>query len=119
MIALALALVMLSSSAYGTERQTQETQQLTGLASWYSAAPNTAAAGPAVRVYLDHDYMGARLRVCLYGTRKCRVVRISDTCLCRPPYVAQRRAIDLDAQTFAYLAPLSRGIVKVTITEVR
>lgn len=128
MIAFALALVMLSSSAYGSvlhpggtegpngeERQTQETQQLTGLASWYSAAPNTAAAGPAVRVFLNHDYMGARLRVCLYGTARCVTTTIRDVCLCRPPFVSSRRAIDLSDDDFARLAPLGRGVVKVTI----
>jgi rare lipoprotein A (peptidoglycan hydrolase) len=87
----------------------------TGTASWYcghgSACHHSypgglyAAAGPALRV---GNWRGRTVEVHL-GARSVRV-RLIDWCAC------PRRVIDLYSDAFVRLAPLSRGVLKVSVT---
>ena len=86
-----------------------------GTASWYcghgSACPRGypgglyAAAGPALRV---GDWRGRYVVVAAMGQRVR--VRLVDWCAC------PSRALDLFADAFSRLAPLSRGLVKVKVS---
>lgn len=78
---------------------------LTGTASWYGANGLIAAAGPALRV---GDWRGSRVRVAFEG--RSVTVTLSDFCQCYGS-----RLIDLSDDAFARLAPLSRGLIRVTI----
>jgi hypothetical protein len=83
---------------------------LSGRASWYRAPAGTAAAGPALRRALG-DWRGSRVQVC---ASRCVVVSLTDWCQC---YRGEdrERLIDLSDDAFARLAPLSRGLVRVTV----
>jgi rare lipoprotein A (peptidoglycan hydrolase) len=71
-----------------------------GLASWYDAAPRTTA---------SRDYpRGTRLQVCRGAA--CVLVTVADF----GPELWTGRSLDLSADSFAELAPLSRGVVDVT-----
>lgn len=83
---------------------------LSGRASWYRYVPGGAAAGPLLREWLGPKWRGMHVQVCAAST--CVTVKLSDWCLCTG---SPRRVIDLDSRSFAQLAPLSRGIVAVTI----
>lgn len=78
---------------------------MSGTASWYRWHVGEAAAGPALR---RGDWRGRIVTVC---AARCIRVRLTDWCQC---YGA--RLIDLDARSFAQLAPLSAGLVRVQIT---
>jgi rare lipoprotein A (peptidoglycan hydrolase) len=69
-----------------------------------------AAAGPALRGYLGRHWRGTLVSVC---SGRCVVVRLSDWCLCTGN---GGRLIDLSDDAFAQLAPLSRGVIRVSIT---
>lgn len=77
----------------------------TGDASYYDWRPGEAAAGPALRV---GAWRGRLVTVC---ASSCVQVRLTDFCGC-----PGGRVIDLDDASFAQLAPLSRGLVRVTVT---
>jgi len=79
---------------------------LTGTASWYGASGLIAAAGPALRV---GDWRGSRVTVT--GNGRSVTVTLSDWCQCYGS-----RLIDLSDDAFARLAPLSRGLLKVTVS---
>ena len=81
-----------------------------GRATWYPASGMIAAAGPALRHYLGRHWRGTLVDVCSGG--RCVVVRVSDWCACRG---SGGRLIDLSADAFAQLAPLSRGVIPVEI----
>ncbi len=81
---------------------------LAGTASWYPADGMIAAAGPALR---HGDWRGSQVRVSANG--RSVVVTLSDWCQCYGS-----RAIDLSDDAFARLAPLSRGVLHVTITPI-
>lgn len=81
---------------------------LEGTASWYRWRPGEAAAGPALRAALGPRWRGQQVRVCA-GVR-CATVRLTDYCGCYGT-----RLVDLDAATFAQLAPLSRGLIRVEV----
>jgi hypothetical protein len=89
---------------------------LTGTASWYDARPGTAAAGPALRRALGPGYLGTTVAVC-HGSstaQACVKVRLVTSCQCYRGE-ARERLIDLSKSDFAQLAPLSKGLVKVTV----
>lgn len=88
---------------------------LAGVATWFDGYPGTAAAGPALRRWLGPDWRGTRLAVSAPGCG-CPpvIVVLSDFCRCDPPN-GHERLIDLDDQSFAALAPLSRGVLKVIV----
>jgi hypothetical protein len=64
-----------------------------------------AAAGPRLRAFLGH-WRGQSVTVC---AATCIRVILDDWCAC------PHRLIDLSAQAFARLAPLSRGILAVSV----
>jgi hypothetical protein len=83
---------------------TRPAQGRSGVATWFRAPAGTAAAGPALRAALGRDWRGRVVTV--NGIR----VRLTDWCAC-----GHGRIIDLNAGTFARIAPLSRGVVTVTV----
>lgn len=98
-------------------------------ASWYSVKECTSRRNPRCLTASgeplnDGAYtcaswfykLGTRLRVS-HGGRSV-IVRVNDRGPARR-LVAQGREIDLSKRAFADLAPLARGIVEVTIEEVR
>ncbi len=80
------------------------TVEIGGTATWYDYHEGQAAAGPALRI---GDWRGSTVRVC---AQTCIVVRLTGACWCKGD-----RIIDLDDADFAKLAPLSRGVVSVTV----
>ena len=78
-----------------------------GTATWYRYVPGGAAAGPALRRALGSSWRGRLVTVRANG-RSVRV-KLSD-------YMPSGRLIDLDAASFAVLAPLSAGVLRVTVT---
>lgn len=82
---------------------------LRGQATWYRWHVGEAAAGPALRRMLGPHWRGKRVQVC--ASSRCVVVRLTDWCACHP----STRLVDLDARSFAALAPLSRGVIRVTV----
>ena len=79
---------------------------VTGIASWYAYVPGGAAAGPALRTALGPGWRGTVVTVC---AAVCVRVTLSD-------FMVRDRLVDLDSRSFAALAPLSQGIVKVSVT---
>ena len=100
MIALILAAVFLAAQPLPLE----------GTASWYATPGLTAAAGPALRT---PGWRGSLVRVTA-GSRSV-VVRLTDWCQCHRG-TRRERVIDLSDAAFAELAPLSAGLVRVTVT---
>ena len=83
---------------------TKPSRALTGRATWYAYRPGQAAAGPALRRALGKSWRGRTVTV--NGQR----VTLTDWCAC-----GGGRIIDLDSRTFAALAPLSRGVMRVKV----
>ena len=81
---------------------------ISGLATWYSWHPAEAAAGPALRSWLGSSWRGTVVWV-TSGNRSVSV-RLTDF------MVSGRSLVDLDSRSFAKLAPLSTGVLHVTIT---
>jgi len=81
---------------------------LVGIATWYRYRPGEAAAGPALRAWLGTGWRHTRVVVC---AKACVVVTLSDYCGC-----PGKRIVDLDSRSFRALAPLSQGIVRVTVS---
>lgn len=86
---------------------------LAGVASWYRTPGLTSAAGPALRRALGPDWRGRTVTV-RAGDREV-TVRLTDWCQCFRG-TATERLIDLSDDAFRELAPLSRGLVAVTVT---
>lgn len=86
---------------------------LTGVASWYRYVVGHAAAGPALRAFLGDNWRGQTVTVTMNG--RSVSVKLSDWCQC---YEGERseRIIDLDDRAFAALAPVSRGLIQVTVS---
>jgi len=82
---------------------------LSGQATWYHWHVGEAAAGPRLRQALGVGWRGQSVTVC---AGSCIRVRLTDWCACQPP----TRLVDLDDRSFRQLAPLSAGVVKITIT---
>lgn len=106
--ALAAAVALLLVSGQGTAMAGHRT--LDGVATWYADGPGLyAAAGPALR---HGDWRGSIVRVCA-GDR-CVDATLRDWCAC-----GDRRGVptllDLSPAAFRRLAPLSRGVVAVTV----
>jgi hypothetical protein len=85
---------------------------LGGRASWFGARGNIAAAGPALRDFLGPHWRGTLVRV-TSATGQAVVVRLSDWCKC-----PHGRLIDLSDDAFRQLAPLSVGVLGVTIQRI-
>jgi hypothetical protein len=84
-----------------------------GWATWFAAPRGTAAAGPALRAALGRSWRGRPVTVWL-GSRHT-TVRLTDWCACGPRS-GSATLLDLSASAFAALAPLSRGVQKVTVS---
>lgn len=95
------------SSASG-DRKPLTRELVRGIASWYPATGMIAAAGPALRV---GDWRGSTVTVC---AERCVRVTLSDVCQCYAG-TDRERIIDLSDDAFRALAPLSRGLVRVTV----
>lgn len=65
------------------------------------------AAGPALRHYLGRHWRGTL--VSLRHGKRYLVVRLTDWCAC------PRRLVDLSDDAFRQLAPLSVGVIRVSI----
>lgn len=83
-----------------------------GRATWYRADGEVGAAGPLLREYIGRGWRGALVEV--HSRGRVVVVRLTDWCSCRH----QRRLIDLSDDAFAQLAPLSVGVIEVSIGRV-
>ncbi len=82
---------------------------ISGSATWYEARGYVAAAGPALRQWLGTHWRGTRVIV---TSRSGSVsLTLSDWCAC-----GHGRLIDLSDDAFRELAPLSTGVIRVTIT---
>lgn len=90
------------------ERKSEGRKVVQGSATWYGYRPGRAAAGPALRRSLGKGWRGMTVRVC--ANASCVRVVLSDWCACKGD-----RVIDLDARSFARLAPLSRGVLGVIV----
>ena len=97
----------------GTPRPSSPAALLRGTASWYPAGSTDAAAGPALRAMLGKGWRGATVRVC-NAQRACTAVTLTDWCQCYRGTDTER-LIDLPIDAFRALAPLSRGLVMVTV----
>jgi len=93
---------------------------LAGIATWFCLAGRSpctrgypdglyAAAGPALRAWLGADWRGQQVTVTADG--RSVVVTLVDWCRC-----GGGRIIDLYAAAFRTLAPLSRGVLRVTLS---
>jgi hypothetical protein len=85
---------------------------IAGIATWFASPQNVSAAGPALRRALGPGWRGSHVRVCSGG--RCAVTTLGDACWC-PDRRGVPVVIDLDDDVFARLAPLSRGVIAVTI----
>lgn len=81
-----------------------------GSATWYAYRPGEAAAGPALRAALGEDWRGSFVTVTAANGNRV-IVRLTDWCLC-----GHGRVVDLDARAFNALGPLSRGVLRVTVS---
>jgi hypothetical protein len=82
----------------------------TGIASWYRDGAGLYAAVPGWR-WGDRPY---RVSVCARHSDACVTVTVRDFCGC-----PDRRLIDLSAEAFRRLAPLSLGLVRVSVEGLR
>ena len=96
------------SQTRSTTSMTQPARTIAGPATWYPASGNVAAAGPSLRRWLGSHWRSTTLRIC---TSTCVIVIASDWCAC-----PHGRLIDLSDDAFRQLAPLSAGVIRVTIT---
>jgi hypothetical protein len=83
---------------------------LHGTATWYAASSGRFAAGPELRAWIGPAWRGKAVTVCA-GDR-CVSGRLLDWCACRSGH----RVVDLPAVDFSRLGPLSRGVLRVTVT---
>lgn len=97
-------------------RPTKHEDTLGGLATWHATGRDGlyAAAGPALRSRIGRGWRGSYVLVCSLSSPRCVAVTLNDWCACGP-----RRGfdtlLDLSDEAFAYLAPLSRGVLRVAV----
>jgi hypothetical protein len=85
------------------------TASMTGTASWFASPIGVSAAGPALRAALGGSWRGTVVTVTANGFAVR--TQLGDFCQCYGS-----RVIDLDRAIFAALAPLSQGLMEVTIS---
>jgi len=85
-----------------------------GRATWYRADGMIGAAGPMLRAYIGRHWRGSLIEVRSIVTGQRIVVRLTDWCLC----AHGRRLVDLSDDAFMQLAPLSKGVIGVSILRV-
>jgi hypothetical protein len=103
-----------TSSGSGSRTISSTHGMLGGLATWYATGRDGlyAAAGPALRAALGKGWRGQQVLVVYQG--RGVAVTLSDWCLCRPRH-GFSTLIDLSDEAFAYLAPLSRGVIRIAV----
>ena len=101
-----MSLAILVGAVGATHETTAPTE---GTASWYDVGPGLYAAVPSYR-FGDQTYP---LNVC--AGERCVQVTVRDHCSCFVG-TSRERVIDLSADAFRRLAPLSRGLVRVTLS---
>jgi hypothetical protein len=84
---------------------------LGGYATWYETPGLTAAAGPVLRDVLG-DWRGQYVTV--EGDGASVTVRLTDFCACRDRH-GLPTLLDLSDAAFSELAPLSAGVIRVSI----
>lgn len=95
------------------EPGTIDTPAIGGVATWYDApSERDAAAGPALRSLLGSHWRGSVVTVC---TTTCITTTLTDWCACGSRH-GKATLLDLDRRAFARLAPLSAGVVTVTVS---
>ena len=104
-------------STEGTSEPIPATTQLGtvavgGYATWYAYHEGQAAAGPALRHLLDGHWRDRTVVVSAGGHSV--IVKLTDWCACGKRN-GRNTVIDLDSRDFAKLAPLSQGIVIVSV----
>ena len=82
---------------------------LRGWASWFRSPSNVSAAGPRLRAALGPAWRGVHVRVC--HADRCTLTVLGDT-------MRADRLVDLDDDVFRALAPLSVGVLRVTLTPI-
>ena len=82
---------------------------LRGYASWFRSPAGVSAAGPALRAALGPGWRGTSVRVC--HADRCTVTVLGD-------WMRADRLVDLDDDAFRALAPLSVGVLAVTLTPI-
>jgi hypothetical protein len=87
--------------------------RVSGLTTWYPAGGPVAAAGPALRAALGHDWRGQHVRVCSGG--RCVTVELIDWCACGPRHGVPT-LLDLSDDAFRRLAPLDAGVIDVRVS---
>jgi hypothetical protein len=88
---------------------------LHGVATYYDNGPGLyAAAGPALRHALGTGWRGSVIKVCANERSQCVKVRLTDFCKCGPRH-GKQTLLDLSPAAFRALAPLSRGVLEVTV----
>jgi hypothetical protein len=104
-------MVLAAGSRTPAPRQSATAATVPGLASWYGVDGDVAAAGPALR---HGHWRGSIVAVC---ADRCVTVRLVDFCQCLRGQRSER-LIDLSPSAFARLAPLSAGLIRVTVRRV-
>jgi hypothetical protein len=84
---------------------------LAGVATWWDSFGHGmyAAAGPKLRALLGPGYVGEWVTACSGG--RCVRVKLITSCACQP----DTRLIDLSADAFSQLAPLSVGVIPIEV----
>jgi hypothetical protein len=80
---------------------------ISGVATWFRSPQGVSAAGPALRDALGPGWRGTSVQVC--HDERCVVTVLGD-------WMRADRLVDLDDDAFRALAPLSVGVLAVTLT---
>ena len=108
MTTILLALWLLAASPGPAAASATADASVTGTATWYRYHPGQAAAGRALRQALGSGWRGTVVTVTANG--HAVRVRLTDS------MGRTSRLIDLDPHDFARLAPLSAGVLRVTVS---
>lgn len=112
MTATLLALILTLSSV-SLAQTGSAVQALKGVSTWYDApSKRDAAAGPVLRKALGSDWRGRYVTVSANGHSV--LTRLTDWCQCRDRN-GKPTLLDLDDVAFSRLAPLSVGVLDVTV----
>ena len=102
--------------ATAAPRPTKHNDTLGGYATWFATGPDGlyAAAGPSLRQAIGSHWRGSHVLVCGVSGTRCVEVVLNDWCACgsRRGYAT---VLDLSDEAFRYLAPLSRGVIRVAV----
>jgi hypothetical protein len=102
--------------ATAAPRPTKHNDTLGGYATWFATGPDGlyAAAGPSLRQAIGSHWRGSHVLVCGVSGTRCVEVVLNDWCACSPRH-GYATVLDLSDEAFRYLAPLSRGVIRVAV----